>query len=158
MDEETRQTVIFKAIESAGPVGEDSAAWQNKVIETASRITAMLSERSQVSRVIEAIEGSKVFHATVTELKLEKSSQRVLVTLATRPSDNNPDGIEVARTERIDNSLGLSMANRLKAIKGHKVLLWVENQQMASSNKSVRVITHFEDLGVDKNAEVEDAA
>lgn len=158
MDETIRHKIIMAAIDSAGPVGDSPADWQKTVTEGAARITAMLSERSMVSRLIEAIDASKVFPATITRLQLEKSSQRALVTLATRPSEKNPDGVEVARTERVDGPLGAAIVERLKQAKGHKVLLWVELQQMSSSTNSVRIITHFEDLGVDESLADAEAA
>ena len=145
MDESTRTKIILAAIESVGPVGDDPASWQDAVAQSAARITAMTSERSAISKVVDSVANSKVFPATIQRLQLEKASNRVMVTLGTKPSTHHPDGVEVARTERLDNG-GQALANTLKALKGHRVMLWVEVQE-TSASKKVRIVTHVEDLG-----------
>jgi len=153
LSEADRRQVILAAVAATGPDNgpdERGLSWPLRVAENAARITAMLDPRSEVSRAIGCLELAKVFPATVVEVKREASSTRALVTLKTKVSDRHPDGVETARSERTDDPLGLAMARRLTSLKGHRVMLWVELEQMgANADRRVRIIRHVEDLGVD---------
>jgi len=153
LSEADRRQVILAAVSATGPDNgpdERGLTWPQRVTETAGRIAAMLDPRSEVSRAIGCLELAKVFPATVVEVKREASSTRALVTLKTKVSDRHPDGVETARSERTDDPLGLAMARRLTSLKGHRVMLWVELEQMgANADRRVRIIRHVEDLGLD---------
>lgn len=150
MSESERRQVILAAVAATGPDNgpdERGLTWPQCVAETAARITAMLDPHSEVSRAIGHLEMSKVFVATVANVQREASSTRALVTLRTRPSDRHPDGLETARSDRTDQPLGMVMAKRLVSLKGHRVMLWVELEQMGGqADRRVRVIRHVEDL------------
>jgi len=152
MEQAQKNQIAIAAVNVAGPVGDDTGAWKDRVLEAAGTITAMLSPTSDVSRIIDSVAGAKVFTATVLAITKETSSTRGLVTLGTKVSEHSPDGTETARTERTDSPLGLAMARRIRGLIGHRVAVWVDVQTMANSTNKVRVITHIEDLG-----ELEDA-
>lgn len=148
MEQSEKNQVVIAAIGAAGPVGDDSAEWNGRVLELAGQITAMCSPTSDVQKVIDSVNDSKVFTATLLSIKKEATSTRGLLTLGTRVSEHSPDGTEQARTERTDTPLGMAMARRCRALVGHKVAVWIEVQTMSKSTNKVRVITHIEDLGL----------
>ena len=147
---ENTDQIIIAAITASGPQGDDLDAWRLRVLENAATFVAMLSPTSDVSKIIASVSGSKVFPATVLAIKKEDSSTRGLVTLKTRVDEKHaPDGTEQARTERSDSPIGLAMARKLRALRYHKVLVWIDVQTMTNSTNKVRVISHVEDLGED---------
>jgi hypothetical protein len=150
MDHNQRLQIITAAVAAVGAVGEDQAAWQGRVDEMIARLTAMCAETSPAARLIEQVERSKTFTATIVGGKIETSSTRVVVKLKTRPSERNPEGVEEARTERTDTPAGRAMSQRLRALKGHRVAIWVEVEPIPGSDKKVRVVRHAEDLGLDR--------
>lgn len=180
MDDTTRTSIIIAAVTAAGPVPAlldedgrpvlntrnkpvlDRAAWSLSVEQLATTITALTAPTSSLSKVVNAVAEAKVFTGTVLGCKKESSSTRGIVTLKTRVSDHHPDGTEVARTERTDNPAGKAMAQMFRNdLVGHKVVVWVQVEQMAGSTNKVRVIRHVEDLGVDDtvtDAELSNAA
>ena len=132
MDSATRTSIITAAVIAAGPAGEDRADWQFRVQENAVSIAVMAGETSSVAKAIESIEKSKVFTGTVVSVKREKSSTRGVITLHTgtdRTKEGVPAGCEQVRTERTDNPIGLSMAKKMKALIGRKVVVWVEVEE-----------------------------
>jgi hypothetical protein len=149
MDHNQRLQIITTAVAAVGAVGDNQAAWQAGVDVMIARLTAMCSETSPAARLIEQVERSKTFTATIVGGKIESSSTRVVVKLKTRPSERNPDGMEEARTERTDTPAGKAMSQRLRALKGHRVAIWVEVEPIPGSDRKVRVVRHVEDLGVD---------
>jgi hypothetical protein len=142
--------IVLASVSAAGPVGDDLAAWNESVSDMAARITAMCSPTSSIAKIVAGVANSKVFTATVMEIKKESSSTRGLVTLKTRPSKFHEDGIEQARTERTDSPDGLAMARRLRGLVGHRVAIWVEVEEINDGANKVRVVRHVEDLGLAK--------
>jgi hypothetical protein len=153
MDHDQRLQIVTAAVAAVGAVGDDQAGWQGRVDEMIARLTAMCAETSPAARLIEQVERSKTFTATIVGGKIERSSTRVVVTLKTRPSERNPEGIEEARTERTDTPAGKAMSQRLRCLKGHRVVIWVEVEQIPGSDRRVRVVRHVEDMGADPDVE-----
>ncbi len=151
MDQELRTQVILSAVQAVGPEPEGGMAsgipWAAAVAQKAAEIAAMCVDGSAQVKAIESIFNSKVFPATILAVTKERSSTRGLVKLGTRSSVHHPDGIEEARTERTDNPSGLAMARKLRALVGHKVLLWVEVEAIGDGARKVRVVRHVEDRG-----------
>ena len=147
MEQSDKNAIVIAAVGAAGPVGDDRAAWSDRVEEMAASITAMTTPNSDVMKVVDSVSNAKVFTAVLLAITKEKSSTRGLLTLKTRVSEHAPDGTEQARTERTDTRAGLAMARRCRALVGHHVLVWVEVQTMKNSTNKVRVIVHIEDLG-----------
>jgi hypothetical protein len=136
-----RGSWLSAVLSSARPV---QRLWQKKQQRRALEVS------SPAARLIEQVERSKTFTATIVGGKIEASSTRVVVKLKTRPSERKPDGIEEAHTERTDTPAGRAMSQRLQALKGHRVAIWVEVEQIPGSHRKVRVVGHAEDLGLER--------
>ena len=157
MEQEAVNEIVLAAVGAAGPVGDDRGAWMDRVTDLAAEITVMCSDRSRVARRVQSIASSKVFTAVVVGGKLEASSTRGVVNLRTKATAQHPDGLEQVRTERTDTRDGMAMWDRLKALKGHRVVLWVEVQEYNGGGSKARVAQHVEDLGT-ASAEEDTAA
>ncbi|MDA8355649.1 MAG: hypothetical protein M0Z95_04985 [Actinomycetota bacterium] len=153
MDRITTEQIILAAVGAAGPVGDDRPGWLDRVSDLAAEITVLCSDRSRVARRVQGIANSKVFTATIVGGKLEPSSTRGVVNLRTKATEQHPDSIEQARTTRTDNPDGAAMWARLKQLKGHRVVVWVEVQEYNGGQGKVRVVQHVEDLGMESSAE-----
>lgn len=149
---EVRNQVILGAVQAAGPMGDDAQAWEDNVKSAARRLAVMLGDESPVSKVINAISGSKKFVGTVEGVLKEASSTRAFVGIksASGPGKYNKSGYESARTDRTDsNEEGRQLANRInKQLIGHRVLFFVEMQEGKDETK-YRTLVHVEDLGLD---------
>lgn len=149
MEQSEVNQIVLAAISAAGPVTEgDQSEWTVRVHDMAARIATMCSPSSSVSKVVNGVADSKVFTATVIGITKESSSTRGLVTLKTRPSKFHEDGVEQARTERTDSAVGKAMARRIRALVGHRVVLWVEVETVGDGASKVRVVRWVEDLGL----------
>lgn len=133
---------------------QDPGAWQTAVIQNAVQIAVMAGEKSNVVAAIDQITKSKTFTGTVIEVKKEPSSTRGIITLHTgtdRVKEGVPAGCEQVRTDRTDNPLGLALARKMKNLIGHKVVVWVEVEEINGGSGKVRVLRHVESLGVDQD-------
>ncbi len=148
MDQITTEQIVLTAVSAAGPVGDDRAGWLDRVSDLAAEITVLCSDRSRVARRVQGIANSKVFTATIVGGKLEASSTRGVVNLHTKATEQHPDGLEQVRTERTDTPDGMAMWSRIKALKDHRVVVWVEVQEYNGGQGKVRVVQHVEDLDV----------
>ena len=153
MEQTAKNQVVIAAVNAAGPVGDDAEGWKLRVLGLTGQLVALTSPGSDVMTLIDSINNSKVFAATLLEVTKEKSSTRGLLKLGTKVSEHTPDGVEQARTERTDTPVGLAMARRCRALVGHRVLVWIDVQQMKGSTNKVRVISHIEDLGLDEEGD-----
>ena len=153
MDQAEVNRIVLSAVGAAGPVGDDRSAWMDRVCDLAAEITVMCSDRSRVARRVQSIAASKVFTATIVGGKLEASSTRGVVNLRTKATEQHPDGLEQARTERTDTPDGMAMWSQLKGLKGHRVVVHLEVQEYNGGQGKVRVVQHVEDLGMESSAE-----
>jgi len=171
MEAQTRTAVIAAAYAAAGPLPVDAdedarAEHKARVVQAITTITVTAAdEKSFANRAIDQVTPGpnvKVFTGTVVKVTREESTTRGIVHLRTRVhAEYAPDGIEQVRTERTDDSIGLAIARRLRSLKGHRVLLWVEIESFTSKNGSKRksrVVRHVEDLGLPAADEESDAA
>ena len=150
MEDSLRTQIVLAAFSAAGPADPtDFAKWQTRVADMAAVITVACQPGSTISKVIEQVSASKTFVASIVKVEKEERTTRGIVTLRTKPSELNPEGVETARTERTDNPIGLSMARRLSKLVGHKVLLRVEVEPIANGARKSRVIRYVEDFGLD---------
>jgi len=151
MDPAIRQQIVLAAVAMTPNTGEDTGgpSWPQQVAANATRIAALLGERSEPMAAIERIEASKVFCAEIVSVTKEQSSTRALVELATRPSDRHPDGRETARSPRTDRADGLALARQLTRLRGRRVKLWVEVEPIGG-DRTVRVIRHVEPLDTEE--------
>ncbi|WIB65641.1 hypothetical protein [Curtobacterium sp. MCBD17_040] len=136
-----------------------SGAWDQSVKSNARDIKVMLSERSgimtqltQLDKIVDPNnDGGKVFPGTIVRVTREERSKRGIVVIYTgtdRATAGLGPGEEQVRTDRTDNEDGRALARRAQQLIGHKVLLYIELEQMQGGNK-VRVVRHFEDRGLD---------
>lgn len=152
---EHRLAVVCAAVTAAGPATDDPVGWEQRVLDLAGTIAAWARDGSPASRVIDGVAAAKMFPGVVVKVERERSSTRALVTLRTRPSDHHPDGIESCRSERTDSPDGLALARQVQALIGHRVLAYVEVEQL-SAGKAVRVLRHVVDLGLDHSSHEEE--
>lgn len=148
MEQTEINQIVLAAVAAVGSKPEDGeqADWDLEIHEMAARITAMCSPTSSVAKTIQSVAASKVFTGVILSVKREESSTRGLVTIQGKPSKFHEDGVETARTDRTDGASGLAMARRLRKLVGHRVVLWVEVEQIKDGASTVRVIRHVEDL------------
>lgn len=154
MEQTEINQIVLAAVSAVGPMGDDQNDWMVSIQDMAARITAMCTPTSSVAKAIQGVANSKVFTGVVLGVSKEESSTRGLVTLQGKPSKFHEDGIETARTERTDTPVGLAMARRLRRLVGHRIVLWVEVEQIRDGTSKTRVIRHVEDLGPVKEGAV----
>lgn len=148
MDDDTRIQIILAGVSMAGAryENESPAVYQARIGTEVARVAAWSAPESNLSKLVDAIQGAKKFVAVIDDVEKEEKSKRGFVHLTTRPSKQNEDGKEHVRTERIDTPEGVAMVRAVRALKGHRALLFVEMQETAEGRK-VRVLKHVEDLG-----------
>lgn len=157
--------IIVAAVNAAGPIPmaedgktPDKYKWNQNVSAAAVDIAVLTSSNSPVAKKLAMLETCKKFVGTIQGVRKEASSTRGLVVMKTKPSTRTPDGIEMARTERTDsNPETAAFANHLRTLVGHRVLFWIELQEMADGGGKVRVVQHVEDLGLDEQFDAEEA-
>lgn len=164
VSESPYRDIILAAVNAAGPIpmdeagNPDKAAWDRNVAENAVNISVLTSTHSPIAKRLAMLQTCKKFPATVLGVKKESNTTRGFIVMKTKVTDHSPDGIEIARTERTDASVENALfAKRLQGLKGHRVLVWIDMQTMASNNRKVRVIQHVEDLGEDSEYNAEEA-
>lgn len=163
IDPTTSAQIVFAAMRMAGEASSyDSAEqWQGAVSYHVGQIAHLMSEDT-IARIPQVVLGardksdetSKCFTGTLVGLKREETSNRVVLKLRTRTSDRNPEGIDYVRTEPLWSPAGADIAQRLKGVKGHRLLIYVDMQRMKDGNR-VRVLSAFVDLGTENTTEEE---
>lgn len=160
--EALRQSIILGAVGMSGEVGDDASAFEARVKANAKRLTGMLSEHSPVAKTIDMIDEAKKFPATILYLGKEPKTNRAFVVLKTKPSDENPEGIEAARTEIVDwegkSGEAYDFAKQTRDLTGHRVFVYIELQIAKGTGRKVRILQHVEDLGEDTFITPEDLA
>lgn len=168
MDAQTRTAIIAAAYAAAGPLPDVSdtdayAEHQAKVVEAIATITVTSEdEESFANKAIDQVTPGpnvKRFSGVIEKVTKEEATTRGVVHIRTRVHpEYAPDGVEKVRTERTDNPVGLSMAKRLRSLRGHKVLMWVEIESFTNrsgANRKSRVVRFCRDLGVPAEEEGE---
>lgn len=165
MDAQTRTVIIASAYAAVGPIPTSEDAEQRaeliaqhraRVIDAIAGISvAAEDEKSWANKAIDQVTGPnvKIFTGVVEKVSREKATTRGIVYLRTRVhAEYAPEGVEQVRTERTDDPVGLAMAQRLRGLQGHRVLLRVEIESFTSksggSSRKARVVRHVEDLGI----------
>lgn len=178
MDDAIRAQIIMAAVTSTPPVTEplknregdivatEQELWQEQVASRARSISVMVGARSPIGRQLEVMgaagdpdnDSAKIIVGTILRINREESSTRGVVTMKTRVHEEfAPEGLEQVRTERTDTAAGLLMSLRVRnELIGHRVMAYVEMQQIPNTKKKTRVVIHFEDLGLDENFTAED--
>lgn len=156
---DTSAQIILAAMRMAGDPDayETREEWEGEVFHSTGQVAHMLSDDA-LTRVVEVVAGArdrddetcKCFTGTLVGLKRETSSNRMVLRLRTRPSDRNREGVESLRTEPTWRPAGVAMAERLRTLKNHRLLVYVDMQRMKDGNR-VRVLSTFVDLGLDES-------
>lgn len=145
MTDELRTAIVLAAVQSAGPVDGDQAAWDARVRAQALTITEMLSPSSTVARALDGFHrAGKPFLVTVVGGRIEPSSTRLVVRFRNRDGET-----EEIRTDRTDTPEGRAMADVVRALKGHRALIWKELESNGDgvNAKRFRVLRHIKGLG-----------
>jgi hypothetical protein len=80
IDKAVRDSIIVAAITGAGPVGPDAELWEADVLRGARRITAILSDETNIfGKAIDEIDTSSKFIALISLVRKEPSSTRGVV-------------------------------------------------------------------------------
>lgn len=145
-----RITLTTAAVAAVGPrTDENEATWEEEVTDTAVDLGIMASDFGSVGKALNTLDKCKTFVATVRGAKKESSSQRVVVSLETKPSKWSPEGKEVARTERLDkfDGTGVKTARLARALIGWRCMIWIEMEETDDGGK-VRVLRHLKGLSL----------
>jgi hypothetical protein len=151
LSSEAQAQIVLAAVSAVGPTTEaPDETWSAQVARKSAEIYLLAyGDRSPAVRAINGVRNAKVFTGTILDVSKEATSTRGIVKLKTRPTSFHPDGIETARTERTDEPSGRVMARALRAVTGHRVVIWVEVEDINGGSGKVRMVRHFEDLGPD---------
>lgn len=156
--DDVRVSIVATAAQLAGP--PDQPGWADRVSQNAVSIMTMADPASSVSKRMEAVLGATKFVATLMAVEVEGTSTRGVLTLKSKPTEFNPDGIEHIRTERTDQPDGASIVERAKNAIGHRILVYMDYEvfgQGAEARK-MRKMIHFEDFGPDRFLNQQQAA
>lgn len=154
-DTALRQGLIVAAATMAGARGtqpHEIQDWNHRLLQNAVELHVLANDNSPVSKHLAMLDACNNFVGTVSGGAMQVSSKRIIFGFVTQVNDVNQAGIETARTDITDNNpAARAMANELKGLAGHRVLLWVRKEPIGKTGKHVRVIAHYQDLGVDTN-------
>ncbi|MGP5015099.1 hypothetical protein ACTXJX_14950 [Glutamicibacter ardleyensis] len=154
---EQEQQIILSAINASAMEPHDPQyplTIEEKVIEKITLFNSLLNENSPAVKHLRSLNGqngSEIKHISGVILGVfkEQSSSRGIVVFKTEPHERwNKRGIEVARTERMNDSrLALKMAHQLRNHIGYKVVATIEVRK--AGDFKVRVIHNFTVVGRD---------
>lgn len=147
--EDIRQ-VISLAIGAAGS-SENVLAWKGRINANIPLVASMLGEDSNQWKLAGNVLSAHRFLCTYRGYKLEETSQRLVVSVETKPSRRYPDGIEPLRTDRVDTTSGRRMKALLDELTdGDRLVVWRymdEAKDAHGDDISVRMLVHFEKIG-----------
>ncbi|MCU6479110.1 hypothetical protein [Arthrobacter sp. A2-55] len=156
LDAKERNNIILGAVNMTGPdtpvFDEDGnripSDWNSRLKLNAKKLTAMLSETSDISKTVDMLAECKVFVGTILYVTKEKSSKRGFVGLKTQESKFSPDGVETVRTEITEGNPDVNeFCRNLRNLTGHRVLVYVFMDKSEDGTRKFRVLQHVEDLG-----------
>lgn len=155
MTEALRQSILLGAVNVTGaaPTGPDGnpdySQWELNLRTNVRRLTSMLAPESRASKLVDRLDACSKFVATVSYVDQEVTSKRGYVVLKSKDNKTQEDKFEGLRTDIVTGSEETKQfARQLRALTGHKVLVFKEMDEMGNGQK-VRLITHVEDLGED---------
>lgn len=164
LDDKTRTDLLIAAMTAVGPVtaptvngsgaviASAAETWEFQVEQKAMEIMVMGSTGSRFARALDvvatahdrSVATSKAFSAKLVGFEIEDRSKRVVVILAAKGADET----EFVRTDRFDTGRGALMARQVKALEGHRVMVYIEMEE-TSAGRKVRILRHLIDLGPD---------
>lgn len=167
MSEETisvpTQKIILEAIALAGgkqtvdraddegeivTVEETEDQWLGRVAENARTIYMVMNDKdSPVREALKRLEESTPYPANIVKVVKEKTSNRAVVHLETKPTKRNPEGRETLRTDRFDEG-GRPLATMARNHAGRRVMVWKYMEPATDgSGEKYRILAHLKDLG-----------
>lgn len=156
MSEIATADIVMAAVQAAGPAGDNPAAWSGRVRDLALDIALLVEPSSKVSRLVERLRTAKPIVGTILGGRVEASSTRLVVDLlADKGGNGEPESF---RTDRTDSPEGRAIADKIRRLKGHRVVAYKAMEDTGDPNKKVRVLVHVIDLGVDTDADAKIAA
>lgn len=149
----TKAQTISLAFQLAGPdAGEDAIAAQvTRILNTIGAGSPVVYAFDSFEKRADSVENTKTVLGTLLLVDVEESSQRGVLFLKSEQAHPkwNPNGKELARTERIDGkAIGRPLLQDAGKLIGHKVALTVE-VQVSDSGKN-RVAIRISDRGIDE--------
>lgn len=152
----TQAQTIALAFQTAGPGADENAiaAEVTRILSAIGTGSPVLYAFEQHAKRAENIEDIKTVLGTLTMVDVENTSQRGVLFVKSDHSHPkwNPEGKELARTERIDGKgLGKPLLQEAGKLIGHKVAITVE-VQTSDSGKN-RVAVRISDRGIDPEYE-----
>lgn len=156
--EEAAHAVVLAAVNAAGPVGSNQAAWRARIRDDlVPMIAAMVRPGSPLLQRAEHVMDAAVFGGELVGMELESSSTRVIVKFrseTTSKTDADGDGTETIRTYRTDSAQGKAQYRRLQeAGIGAKLLIYKFMEDTGNAGREVRVLAHFEVLSTGTRSE-----
>lgn len=158
MTANTVESLIMKAMPlvTAEDI-ETEGSYDNALIQKAWDIDDLTREGSKVAKGVTDIarytdpanKDFKIFHGVIHGVFINKTTTRCTVRMFTNVTERREDGMEDVNTERTDRVDGMAIAKKAKALKGHRVLVYVEMESFTSKGdvKKMRVIRRIKDLG-----------
>lgn len=148
--------VIALAFQTAGPGADEKAIADEvtRILSATGTGSPVLYAFEQHAKRAENIEDIKTVLGTLTMVDVENTSQRGVLFVKSDHAHAkwNPEGKELARTERIDGKgLGKPLLQEAGKLIGHKVAITVE-VQTSDSGKN-RVAVRISDRGIDPEYE-----
>jgi len=150
----SKAQTISLAFQLAGPDADESAiaAQVSRILSATGAGSPVLYAFDSFEKRAGTVEATKTVLGTLLLVDVEESSQRGVLFLKSEQAHQkwNPNGKELARTERIDGkAVGRPLLQDAGKLIGHKVAVTVE-VQVSDSGKN-RVAIRIADRGVDEN-------
>lgn len=146
----SNRDIVLAALVAAHSDGGDVESRDARAAKYARKFATQVSEQSAISKAVDGVANAKVFTGIIEKVSLEKTSTRGIITLKTKVSKFHPDGLETVRTERTDTDPSVldDMRHMRDDLMGHRVVVWVEMETYNEGATKVRILRHFEDLGL----------
>jgi hypothetical protein len=140
--------IILTAINHTPPQEEETQSdYQGRLFASITDIAAMVRPGSPANKVVDNILGDNSIWLTgkCVDVTFEESSQRYVVTFQTRPTDENKDGIDKLRTDRVDSVMGETVRQMLKGKKGHRCI-FLKRMEKSKDGRSYRIVAYIREL------------
>jgi hypothetical protein len=141
------EQVILAAVSSLGPV--EAADLPDLTAARVADIVALFDADSDAAKVFAGLTSpdTKKVYGWVESVKPERSSNRAVITLVTKPhAKYNPDGVDKARSARLESPYAKALANKAHKLIGHNVVVAIELQSFTGKDGDVGKMRVFWDI------------
>jgi hypothetical protein len=143
--------VISGAIAAAGPLGTagNQYDWEQRIIAALPVVASLFDEGGMVAQRAEWFDNAHIYVGLFMDVRLEESSQRLVLRTDPERTKNGQPEIDEIRTDRIDTVIGKRQKALLDACQpGDKLLIWRVNEPMKTdAMKNVRVAYLIKRIG-----------